>query len=215
NMLLYLDVYSQFYLPIDCDDIYRHDNSSASGVYTVFPGGPTSPLHAHRDVDTDGGGWTLIQRRMDGTQNFYRPWKHYKEGFGNVANLSYVLSGLENIFLLTVRKKNELRVDMEDWEGGKAYAHYASFSIDPESYSYQPHLGSFTGGDAGVGLAVGWYNTCHYSNPNGMYAPTNAIAFENSHVIWQHWKGWNDSHKSIAMKIRAVSGCKEKHRHKD
>lgn len=27
----------------------------------------------------------VIQRRTDGTENFYRPWEHYKTGFGNVA----------------------------------------------------------------------------------------------------------------------------------
>lgn len=60
-----------------------------------------------------------------------------------------VFSGLDNIFLLTMRKKNELRVDMEDFEGGKASALYSSFSIDSESAGYQLHLGSFTGGAAG------------------------------------------------------------------
>lgn len=58
-------------------------------------------------------------------------------------------SGLENIFLLSMRKENELRVDMEDWEGGKASAQYSSFSIDSENAGYQLHLGSFTEGAAG------------------------------------------------------------------
>lgn len=74
-------------------------------------------------------------------------------------NLSVCFSGLENIFLLTMRKKNELRVDMEDLEGGKASAQYSSFSIDSENGGYQLHLGSFAGGDAGenhwVGLNLG------------------------------------------------------------
>lgn len=58
-------------------------------------------------------------------------------------------SGLENIFLLTMRKKNELRVDMEDWQGEKASAKYSSFSIDTENVGYQLYLGSFAGGTAG------------------------------------------------------------------
>lgn len=42
------------------------------------------------------------------------------------------LPGLENIHLLTLRKTYELRVEMEDFEGAKAYVHYSSFSVGPE-----------------------------------------------------------------------------------
>lgn len=54
-----------------------------------------------------------------------------------------------------MRKKNELRVDMEDWEGGQASAQYSSFSIDSEITGYQLHLGTFTGGAAGEGHCLG------------------------------------------------------------
>lgn len=53
-----------------------------------------------------------------------------------------------------MRKENELRVDMEDWEGGKASAQYSSFSIDTENAGYQLHIGSFTGGAAGEDYCV-------------------------------------------------------------
>ncbi|KAM8773520.1 microfibril-associated glycoprotein 4-like [Acanthopagrus schlegelii] len=222
----------QFYLPTDCDDIYRHDNTTSSGVYTIYPGGPAMPLNVYCDMDTDGGRWTVFQRRMDGTESFFRPWSHYKTGFGNVAREYWL--GLENIFLLSARKKNELRVDMEDWEGGKASAQYSSFSIDSENAGYQLHLGSFTGGAAGDSLTnhnnmkfttfdkdqdqwdkncaqyyLGgfWYNNCHTVNPNGMYAPHGTIAFENAQIVWHLWKGWNYSLKTTAMKIRSVSAC--------
>ncbi|XP_070683889.1 ficolin-2-like [Pempheris klunzingeri] len=187
-------------------------------------------------MDTDGGRWTVFQRRIDGTENFFRPWKHYKTGFGNVAGEYWL--GLHNIFLLSMRKENELRVDMEDWDGEKASAQYSSFSIGSESSGYQLHLGSFTGGGAEDSLSnhnnmkfttfdkdqdawdtncaqsyLGgfWYNECHMANPNGMYAPNGAIAFENVHVIWYHWKGWNYSLKTISMKIRSVAACACKH----
>ncbi|MEQ2285691.1 hypothetical protein AMECASPLE_034507 [Ameca splendens] len=111
-----------------------------------------------------------------------------------------------------MRKENELRVDMDDWEGAQAFAQYSSISIDSENTGYQLHLSSFTGGTAGDSLSnqkdmkfttfdkdqdqsdencaqhfLGgfWYNTCHMANPTGIYAPHGAIEFENFHVIWQ------------------------------
>ena len=65
-----------------------------------------------------------------------------------------MMVGLENIVLLTLRKKNELRVDMADWEGVEANAHYASFSVDPEQFDYTLHLGAFTSGSAGECVCV-------------------------------------------------------------
>lgn len=62
----------------------------------------------------------------------------------------FAFIGLENIFLLTLRKRNQLRVDMVDWDGIKANASYSSFSIDHENEGYQLRLGTFTHGSGGV-----------------------------------------------------------------
>ncbi|XP_031672467.1 microfibril-associated glycoprotein 4-like [Oncorhynchus kisutch] len=214
SLLAPVAVLSQFYLPLDCDELYQYDNTKPSGVYTIYPGGPTTPLHVYCDMNTEGGRWTVFQRRMDGTENFFRPWETYKSGFGNVAGEYWL--GLDNIFLLTMRKKNELRVDMEDFEGGKVSAKYTSFSIDPENYGYTLRLGSYVDGGAGntssaltssspmatILLSVG---ACTHANPNSLYAPHQGTSLANMKFFWQHWKGVDYSLKSISFKIRAVS----------
>lgn len=50
---------SQYFLPIDCDDIRHHNCTAPSGVYTIYPGGPTTPLVVYCDMNTDDGGWTM------------------------------------------------------------------------------------------------------------------------------------------------------------
>ncbi|XP_033986013.1 microfibril-associated glycoprotein 4-like [Trematomus bernacchii] len=227
---------SKDFLPFDCNDIYCNDNTSSSGVYTIFPGGPDTPLQVFCDMNTDGGRWTVFLKRMDGTINFYRPWSNYKFGFGNMAGEYWL--GLENIFLLTLRKENELRIDMEDFERGKRYAKYSSFSIDSEVDGYELHLGKFTGGKAGDSLtnhnnmkfttfdrdqdiytvncaqnSIGgfWYSKCItliHANPTGLYAPRGTTTvYPYVGVIWRTWKGTKYSLKTFDMKIRSVSGC--------
>ncbi|XP_054876171.1 ficolin-1-like [Poeciliopsis prolifica] len=75
-------------------------------------------------MDSEGGRWTVFQRRMDGSVNFYRPWAEYKRGFGNAAGEYWL--GLDNIHELTRSQNYELMVDMEDFEGNKKFALYSS-----------------------------------------------------------------------------------------
>ncbi|XP_028424555.1 microfibril-associated glycoprotein 4-like [Perca flavescens] len=180
-------------------------------------------------MGSEGGRWTVFQRRMDGTVNFYRGWDQYKTGFGIAAGEYWL--GLESLYHLTLRKRYELLVDMEDFEGNKVFAHYSSFSIDPEYYGYTLHVSGFTDGGAGDSLIVHngmkfttfdkdldtygencarlklgafWYYHCHHANPNGVYRWGADSTLTHVGVEWNHWKGRNYSLKTISMKIRPV-----------
>lgn len=111
----------------DCNEL-KMSGVVVSGVYPVkLPSGLV--LNVYCDMDTDHGGWTLIQRRQDGSLNFTRNWDDYAFGFGNV-NAEFWL-GNENIYTLTKDTNYTLRIDLWDWEDQQVYAKYSFVSIVP------------------------------------------------------------------------------------
>ncbi len=63
---------------------------------------------------TPGRGWTIFQRRVDGSVDFYRNWVDYKNGFGNLTTEFWL--GLDKIHRLSSSEQNVLRVDLETFE---------------------------------------------------------------------------------------------------
>uniref|UniRef100_A0A1X7THB2 Fibrinogen C-terminal domain-containing protein n=1 Tax=Amphimedon queenslandica TaxID=400682 RepID=A0A1X7THB2_AMPQE len=146
----------------DCKSLF--DNGIAtSGVYTVNPDGGT-PFEVYCDMETDGGGWTVFQRRQDGSVDFYRYWNDYENGFGNLTGEFWL--GLSKIHRLTEEGSNTLGVKLGDFEGNTAYANYSTFSVSDGSTEYILTVGGYSG-TAGDGLitdpAYG-----HQHNHNGM-----------------------------------------------
>lgn len=128
---------------------------TASGLYIVHQNLGVR-IQVYCDQQTDGGGWTVIQRRRDGTVNFYRDWKEYKNGFGELLNEFWL--GNENIFTLSFSAVyphgSELRIDMEDFKNNLYYEKYSRFQVENELLKYQLHVSSPSGtaGDGGFGM---------------------------------------------------------------
>ena len=96
------------------------------------------------DMETDMGGWIVIQRRVpNGTVNFYRGWKDHKKGFGDLDSEFWY--GLRNIHCLTTRESVELRIDLQDEQGNKVTWVYQQFSVDGPDQKYRLHIGQGTG----------------------------------------------------------------------
>ncbi|XP_052090047.1 ryncolin-1-like isoform X2 [Mytilus californianus] len=113
-----------------------------SGVYTIYPE-YTNGIKAYCDMSTDGGGWTVIQRRVNGTTDFERNWVDYREGFGDPQKEYWL--GNKYLNILTTNGKYELRVDLKDTYNWMTYALYKTFSVSDENSQYKLTIGGYSG----------------------------------------------------------------------
>ncbi|XP_053387297.1 uncharacterized protein LOC123543147 [Mercenaria mercenaria] len=192
-----------------------------SGVYTLQNG-----LQVFCDQTTDGGDWTVFQRRQNGEVDFYRNWKEYKNGFGDLFGEFWL--GNEYLSILTATGDHELRIDMEDFDGNKAYAKYSKFRVYPEEDKYKLEVSGYSG-NAGDSLkyhngmafttfdndndkwsygncairwhGAWWYKSCYYSNLNGQYF-NDPGKIDGKGITWHHWKNKKYCLKSVEMKFR-------------
>uniref|UniRef100_A0A8C4YM54 Fibrinogen C-terminal domain-containing protein n=1 Tax=Gopherus evgoodei TaxID=1825980 RepID=A0A8C4YM54_9SAUR len=202
-----------------------------SGVYEVQPAGRGQTLQVWCEQELEGGGWTVIQRRQDGSVSFFTTWHHYKHGFGTLDGEHWL--GLESTRRVTGQGPGPyaLRVQLEDWAGRQAYAHYQHFALEPESDSYRLRLGRYHG-SAGDSLAWHdgrpfstldrdhdaysgscahyhkggwWYNACAHCNLNGVwYKGGHYRGRYQDGVYWAEFRGGAYSLRKVVMMVRPM-----------
>ena len=126
------------------------DGFHSSGMYTINPDGG-KPIQVFCDMITDGGGWTVFQKRLDGSVDFYLKWESYKNGFGDLSGEFWL--GNDNLHRLTAADDVMLRVDLEDFEGNITYAEYTNFNVADEADNYRLFVEGYNG-TAGDSLRV-------------------------------------------------------------
>ena len=125
----------------NCADLYNH-GVRKDGIYTVNPDNEES-IQVRCDMTTAGGGWTIFQRRLDGSVDFYRGWDDYENGFGEKEGEHWL--GLDNIYRLNIIGENVLRIDLEDFDDEHRYAQYGIFEVGPEDQNYKLHVADYSG----------------------------------------------------------------------
>ncbi|KAM6972996.1 uncharacterized protein FYW47_003090 [Aplochiton taeniatus] len=214
----------RFPFPTDCSQELLN-GVKESGEVEIFPQGREGPpLLVYCDMESDGGGWTVIQRRSTGKLDFFQGWKNYSRGFGNVS-LEFWL-GNENLHNLTKMAPMSLRVDLRS--GGEAvFAKYSSFAVDIGRKNYKLTVAGYSG-TAGDSMSYHnsrpfstkdrdpmpfitrcamsyrggwWYRNCHEANLNGLYGSD----INHQGIIWTAWKGKDFSIPFTEMKIRPTA----------
>uniref|UniRef100_A0A8C0U7I6 Angiopoietin-4-like n=1 Tax=Cyanistes caeruleus TaxID=156563 RepID=A0A8C0U7I6_CYACU len=208
----------------------RRAGIHASGIYTLHIANLSEPKKAYCDMETDRGGWTIIQLRANGSLSFQRSWREYKQGFGDASGEYWL--GNEAVHLLTSRVPYALRVELQDWEGGQVYAHYRKFQLGSERQFYRLSLQDYSG-TAGQqsGLALQgtqfstrdadndnclckcaqmlsggwWFDACGLSNLNGIYYPARNNIRKLNGIRWHHFQGPSYSLRGTRMMIRPSS----------
>jgi len=220
--------------PINCMDakvrgIANKAGGTGSGVYWVKPLDGQAGFFIWCDMDTDGGGWNVLQKRFDGSVDFYRPWVDYKKGFGSVKGEYWL--GLDRIHRMSKTMPHMLRITMESFDGLRKYGTWRTFMVDDEAHKYTLTARGFR--DYGIGNSLRyhsgrpfstydrdndawanncssyfhgawWYGACHNSNMNGRYYryPGKHPRNYADGADWLTFKGHFESVKRVIMMFK-------------
>ncbi|XP_007550613.1 PREDICTED: angiopoietin-related protein 1-like [Poecilia mexicana] len=212
----------------DCYQVRRAGHST-NGMYLLKTDNSESLIQVWCEHSLDNGGWTVLQKRKDGSVNFFRNWENYKKGFGNIDGEHWL--GLDNIYSLAKQGDYKLMVELEDWTGKKVYAEYSSFYLEPESEGFKLRLGTYQG-NAGDSFSSNngkqfttldrdrdefsgncahfhkggwWYNACGQTNLNGVWYSGGVYRskFQDG-IFWAAYGGGFYSLKSVRLMIRPI-----------
>ena len=95
------------------------------------------------DMETEGGGWTLFQKRRDGDVPFSRKWNKYANGFGNEKDEYWL--GNKVIHAITEHSAQELRIDLHGFDGSVKYAKYGVFYVASEEENFKLSVSGYSG----------------------------------------------------------------------
>nr|XP_041568244.1 tenascin-X-like isoform X2 [Taeniopygia guttata] len=222
--------------PRDCAEEQLNGPGPSRETLIFLRGDPARPLRVFCDMETDGGGWLVFQRRQDGSTDFWRGWESYARGFGNISGEFWL--GNEALHELTTATRTELRIDLRTGRDS-AFALYRDFAVGSAEERYRLRVGAFSGT---AGDALSYHSGSPFStrdrdfrdprdrrDPSGRPRPPPcAVAYggawwyRNCHyanlngrygtprdhqgIHWFPWKGFNVSIPFTEMKLRPQRG---------
>ncbi|CAH1777537.1 unnamed protein product [Owenia fusiformis] len=158
-------------------------------------------------------GWTYIMKRFDGSQDFFRSWVEYQQGFGEPYNEHFI--GLDNLASILKQRGYKVRFDLTTWPtvptSQTGFAEYSVFNMADESDKYRLNISGYSG-TAGDSMAyhngkqfstydqdnngndcantykgAWWYRGCHRANLFGQYTNGENCPNYATCMTWRYW----------------------------
>ncbi|XP_062587318.1 techylectin-5B-like [Saccostrea cucullata] len=157
----------------------------------------------------------------------YDLYRHKHSTIGQFKTYKISFKGNDVIYELTKNKDQELRVELQRFNGDKAFAQYKTFYVRSEGSKYRLSVSGYSGtaGDSLTSVHNGmklstkdqdndssghncatkyhgawWYHSCHYSNLNGLYGQSGV--FGGKYPVLYHWKRNEEALQKTMMMIR-------------
>uniref|UniRef100_H2XR39 Ficolin-2-like n=1 Tax=Ciona intestinalis TaxID=7719 RepID=H2XR39_CIOIN len=129
-----------------CNEYFVQGYTSNGTYEILLPNGKALNVSCY--MEPGSGGWTFVQRRQNGSVDFYQDWANYTNGFGNLDGDFWLDIGLENLHLLTRNNKSALRIDIamdcyyHDWIFSQN-VQYSFFRVASAAEAYKLNVGGF------------------------------------------------------------------------
>ncbi|XP_026169051.1 angiopoietin-related protein 4 [Mastacembelus armatus] len=214
----------------DCHELFLRGETS-SGVYTIQPFN-TEPFQVFCEMAADGG-WTVIQRRQDGSVDFDQLWQAYEKGFGNLSGEFWL--GLEKIHSIAKDGGYILNIKLFDWRDELASVRLP-FQLGGEETKYSLQIketGTFSTLESSLGtdatsslpfstrdqdndqkndtncakhLSGGWwFSNCGRSNLNGRYFQSPPPMQRHQRKQGIFWKTWRGRYYPLKSSMMMIA----------
>lgn len=201
----------------------RYEGAIGSGVYRIHPSSAPSPIDVFCDMETDGGGWIVIQKRMNSGVSFDQDWNAYRDGFGPLSGDHWL--GNDKISWITSSLGQQAYVRLVDKLNQETYEEYGSFAVSSGNYTLSVSAPSGPAGDSlsdhsGIAFSAGetdndnsvtdcadifasgwWFDACLESNLNGE-AGTNTSGTPGYGIVWKTITGESETLRNSVIMLR-------------
>ena len=175
----------------DCYDLKCYGMSKAKdGPHTIYPDTPQLPsLQVSCDQETDGGGWIMYQRRVDGTVSFTDSWEKYKYGFGDHGdNATELWLGNEHVYQVLQSYGStewELRIEADAYNGMGCWVVASNFRMNNEALRYTVDWDNVSASIVGLGADWNYHKLIPFNTLDNMEGDA-----DRKWCVVKHKGGW-------------------------